>query len=59
MVRLPGVTDHLSESSIQIILLVGELLIAWLPSFKYLSWTSILGDIGLATGIIYIFVPSL
>lgn len=50
MIRLPGVREHITERNIQIILLVGELFIAWLPSFKYLSWTSILGDIGLATG---------
>jgi hypothetical protein len=50
MYRLPGVKERMNESTIQILLLIGELFIAWLPSFKYLSWTSILGDIGLITG---------
>jgi hypothetical protein len=31
--------------------LVGELFIAFLPSFKYLSWTSLVGDAALALGI--------
>jgi len=53
---LGKVSDKVNLQEYLIIFAVFELLISWLPSFKYLAWTSLIGLLGLVTAMISVFV---